>query len=332
MAESRSRLREALTEFAQAAKSTYQGRLFAQDALQGLRLIDLCREVFDVVVMNPPFGSLSLGVKEYLTDSYPDSKNDLLGVFVDRGLSLLRRGGRLGAITSRTCFFLTSFTDWRKKVVLGRSGVEVIADLGQGVMDDAMVEAAAYVLEKGSANAKAKVIRAIADDDRQGAMTASVAAHRSGTNDSRLFEAERRTFDLLPDSPFVYRVDANTISQFNSGTRFEPNIGEVRVGLQTGDDPRFVRAVWEVAPKDTQFCYYPTNEKHFVASMTPLCKRISADDMKVSHGGHSMLRAGASQPWYSPITLKLNYLENGAELRNFRDAKGKATGFFEKSG
>ncbi|MFU7548191.1 hypothetical protein, partial [Pseudomonas paraeruginosa] len=42
------RLRTALTDFAQAAKSTYQGRLFAQDALQGLRLIDLCREVFDV--------------------------------------------------------------------------------------------------------------------------------------------------------------------------------------------------------------------------------------------------------------------------------------------
>ena len=35
------RLREALTEFAQAARSTYQGRLFAQDALQGLRMIDL---------------------------------------------------------------------------------------------------------------------------------------------------------------------------------------------------------------------------------------------------------------------------------------------------
>ena len=53
------RLREALTDFARAAQATYQGRLFAQDALQGLRLIDLCREVFDVVVMNPPFGALA---------------------------------------------------------------------------------------------------------------------------------------------------------------------------------------------------------------------------------------------------------------------------------
>lgn len=142
------RLRVALTEFAQAAKSTYQGRLFAQDSLQGLRLIDLCREVFDVVVMNPPFGALASGTKDQLAKAYPRSKNDLLAIMVERGLELLRAGGRIGAITSRTCFFLSSFQKWREQVVLGIAQPEVMADLGHGVMDDAMVEAAAYVLEK----------------------------------------------------------------------------------------------------------------------------------------------------------------------------------------
>jgi hypothetical protein len=142
------RLRTALAEFAQAAKSTYQGRLFAQDALEGLRLIDLCREVFDVVVMNPPFGAPASNTKEALAKAYPRSKNDLLAVFVERGLELLRTGGRLGAITSRTCFFLSSFQRWREQVVLGVARPEVMADLGHGVMDDAMVEAAAYCLVK----------------------------------------------------------------------------------------------------------------------------------------------------------------------------------------
>jgi len=142
------RLREALTEFANAARSTYQGRLFAQDALQGLRLIDLCREVFDVVVMNPPFGAVSLGVKDVVNKSYAKSKNDLLAIFVERGLDLLRPNGMLGAITSRTCFFLSSFKKWRESTVLGTANPIVLADLGMGVMDDAMVEAAAYVLEK----------------------------------------------------------------------------------------------------------------------------------------------------------------------------------------
>jgi hypothetical protein len=142
------RLRAALTEFAEAAQSTYQGRLFAQDALQGLRIIDLTREAFDVVVMNPPFGALAAGTKIQLARAYPSSKNDLLAIFVERGLDLLRGGGRIGPITSRTCFFLGSFQKWRENVVLGIAQPEVMADLGYGVMDDAMVEAAAYVLEK----------------------------------------------------------------------------------------------------------------------------------------------------------------------------------------
>ena len=143
-----SRLREALTEFARAARSTYQGRLFAEDALQGLRMIDHCREVFDVVVMNPPFGALATDTKAQLFKAYPNSKNDLLAIFVERGLNLMRTGSRIGAITSRTCFFLSSFQKWREEIVLGIGRPEVMADLGFGVMDDAAVEAAAYVLEK----------------------------------------------------------------------------------------------------------------------------------------------------------------------------------------
>jgi hypothetical protein len=91
---------------------------------------------------------LSLGVKKGLVKAYPRSKNDLLAIFVERGLELLRRGGRLGAITSRTGFFLSSYRKWREEVILGIGHPEVMADLGHGVMDDAMVEAAAYCLVK----------------------------------------------------------------------------------------------------------------------------------------------------------------------------------------
>ena len=70
----------------------------------------------DVVVMNPPFGALSAGVKDQLGKAYPRGKNDLLAIFVERGLEVLRPGGRIGAITSRTCFFLSSFQKWREQV------------------------------------------------------------------------------------------------------------------------------------------------------------------------------------------------------------------------
>ncbi|RYG90168.1 MAG: SAM-dependent methyltransferase [Alphaproteobacteria bacterium] len=148
--EAEARLREALIDYSRTARSTYQGRLFAEDALQGLRMIDHCREVFDVVVMNPPFGALAAETKGQLVRAYPASKNDLLAVFVERGLEVLRAKGSLGAITSRTCFFLSSFQQWREDVVLASAPPVLLADLGHGVMDDAMVEAAAYVLRKSA--------------------------------------------------------------------------------------------------------------------------------------------------------------------------------------
>jgi hypothetical protein len=142
------RLRSALSEFSRATRSTYQGQLFAYDALQGLRMIDLCQELFDVIVMNPPFGLAPNGAKVIIDDIYKSSKNDVLAVFVERSLQILRNGGLMGPITARTCFFLSSFEEWRTKIVGSQSKLLAFCDLGHGVMDDAMVDAAAYVLEK----------------------------------------------------------------------------------------------------------------------------------------------------------------------------------------
>ena len=142
------RLRSALTEFAVAARSSYQAHLFAEDALMGLRLIDLTNLKFDVIVMNPPFGEIGQNVKGIVARSFPLSKHNLLSVFVERGIQMMRPTAMLGAITSRSCFFIKRFHEWRERIVLGSTRPVAFADLGIGVMDDAAVEAAAYVLEK----------------------------------------------------------------------------------------------------------------------------------------------------------------------------------------
>jgi hypothetical protein len=141
---------EELRRFAASAANgrTYTRRLFAHDAEQGLALIDLLRELFDVVWMNPPFGAASKNSKAYIEEHYPLTKNDLYAAFVERGLELLHPRGLLGAITSRTGFFLTSFRPWREDILIPRTRIHVVADLGYGVLDTAMVETAAYVLER----------------------------------------------------------------------------------------------------------------------------------------------------------------------------------------
>jgi hypothetical protein len=121
-------------------------RLFADDAGQGVALLELLRQRYDVVLMNPPFGIGSIAAKKEFEKSYPRTKNDIYAAFVERGIELLQPCGLLGAITSRTGFFLSSFQKWREEVLLEEAPPIVFADLGYGVLDGAMVEVAAYCL------------------------------------------------------------------------------------------------------------------------------------------------------------------------------------------
>ena len=100
-----------------------------------------------MVLMNPPFGAGSLRAKKEFEGAYPRTKHDVYAAFVERGVELLASRGRLGAITSRTGFFLTSFQKWREEILLESAPPAVFADLGFGVLDSAMVETAAYCLE-----------------------------------------------------------------------------------------------------------------------------------------------------------------------------------------
>lgn len=147
--EAEARIVDALRRFAESAagRTGVRRRLFADDAAQGIALIDLIRTRFDVVLMNPPFGAGSVDAKNEFEGSYPRTKNDVYAAFVERGIQLLHKRGMLGAITSRTGFFLSSFQRWREEILLKEAPPVVFADLGYGVLDSAMVEVAAYCLE-----------------------------------------------------------------------------------------------------------------------------------------------------------------------------------------
>lgn len=142
-------IRVSLERFLDEATALQQARrrLFAEDSGQGLGLVELAEQRYDVVLMNPPFGAGSARAKKDFEKAYPRTKNDVYAAFVERGIELLNPRGMLGAITSRTGFFLSSFQKWREEIILKQAPPVVFADLGYGVLDSAMVETAAYCLE-----------------------------------------------------------------------------------------------------------------------------------------------------------------------------------------
>jgi hypothetical protein len=144
----RERIRAALARFVreETGATNTRRRLFADDAAHGVALLAMAEKKFDAVLMNPPFGASSLRAKRDFEKAYPRTKNDVYAAFVERGTEILASRGRLGAITSRSGFFVSSFQKWRTDVLDAAPPV-VVADLGNGVLDGAMVETAAYCLE-----------------------------------------------------------------------------------------------------------------------------------------------------------------------------------------
>ena len=149
------RIRAALARFIsdEGSRANTRRRLFADDAAHGIALLGVAEKKFDTVLMNPPFGQGSTRAKKDFDRFYPRTRNDIFAAFVERGVELLTSRGLLGAITSRTGFFLPRFQRWREEVILQEAPPVVVADLGLGVMDAALVEAAAYCLEKATGEA-----------------------------------------------------------------------------------------------------------------------------------------------------------------------------------
>ncbi len=252
-----SRIVEALRVFAEAAAggTGVRRRLFAGDAGQGVALIDLMQTRFDVVLMNPPFGAASLGATKEFEQSYPRTKNDIYAAFVERGIQLLHERGMLGAITSRTGFFLTSFQMWREEVLLKEAPPVLVADLGHGVLDSAMVEVAAFCLESGHGNqtanreshSKTVFLRAVEADDKAQALESAIRRPGLGLT-ARRFDVDLANFAAVPRSPFAYWVGSKLRSLYSELPRLESSGRTARQGLVTVDDFRFVRLSFEVAP------------------------------------------------------------------------------------
>ena len=216
--------------------------LFAGDLAQGIAFIDVCRKRFDVVLMNPPFGAASLAAKKAFESTYPRTKNDVYAAFVERGIELLHPTGYLGAITSRTGFFLPSFRKWREEILLKEAPPIVFADLGQGVMDGAMVEAAAYCVERTTddRSVSCAFLRLRQPADKSTALRASVARQETTVLDSRVF-------GVLPGHSFAHWIPPRLFDIYSDLAQFDDHDRgrESRCGLGTLDDYRFLRLRWE---------------------------------------------------------------------------------------
>ncbi len=250
---------EVLTVLQSAADQATSGaaeRIFAAEARDAIRFVEAMRRRYDAVLMNPPFGEPARGTKNTLRTAYPflPGSADLLAAFVGRGYELLRPQGSVAAITSRVGLFLPTFERWRREILF-QNDFAVLADLGLGVMEQAMVEAAAYVVRRVDATSVTHTtcVRLVRSRDITQGLLEAVATARKGEPDPRVFRVSSADIEIIPGAPFAYWAHADLRNLFRRYPPLEGGVAEAKRGLSAGDDVRFVRLWWEIGQSQSSW-------------------------------------------------------------------------------
>lgn len=145
-------------------------------------------------------------------------------------------------------------------------------------------------------------------DAKGDALAERIAARNATGAAEETYTLDPAAFAQIPGSPFAYWVSDSIRRLFNKLSPFEGGGRAVRVGLQTGDDFRFVRTWWEVAP-NTIVCG--------TKGTTP------ADFRQLTLMGHPWVpfaKGGEYSQFYADIHLVVNWDRDGKGIRSFPKA------------
>ena len=259
------------------------------------RLIDIGETMawkYWVICTNPPYAgtsNLSANVNNFVKKNYPDSKADLFAVFIERCRAMTANNGYQAMITQHSWMFLSSFEKLREKMMLTENvnmahlGARAFEEIGgEVVQTTAFVRCANHV-----EGYKGTYCRLIEPTSQQGKEDMFLAGKNRYT-------ANQEDFGKIPGEPVAYWVSPTIYSMFERCEPFE-NYGDLKVGISTADNNRFVRLWFEI---DKEYMQFPEKK--------PLNE--SAKKWYPFNNG------GRTRRWYGNNFEVINWENGGAEI------------------
>jgi hypothetical protein len=247
-----------LQKYAERAENGhgYQRRLFANDTARGFAFVDVCRNFYDIVLMNPPFGEPSKRSKEYIETTTAAAKADIYTAFLFRWCQSLHENGKLGAITPRSFIYQVDFHEFRKLALFPQFGLPLLVELGFGELDEASNRTATFVLTPSRSRDEISLYTSVAEslDKARDLLRAASNALGSMWQPARIEE-----FDLPESSQLLFRLSSSFRALLATIPRLDPVLGKshkgarngvvyIVNGLQCPSDFRYVRLWTEVHP------------------------------------------------------------------------------------
>lgn len=250
-------------------------------------------EKYHAVLTNPPYIGRKLldrSLKAALKELYPDAHQDLCAAFVRRSMELLQPGGRFGAITQAPLMFLPSYGELRQNLINNNKLIAAV-DAGPGVFPlqgGEKVNSALLLIESTKPNHPQEKYEAIFLDvqnktDKETYLTELVSkSHNGGSADC--YSINPLTFSRHRKYSFNYKCPPLVLDITEKSLKLSC-LADVRQGLATTDNGRFVRYWWDVSPSEIGKRWFP------------------------------YVKGAGAERWFSPIRHVVDWANNGAAIK-----------------
>jgi SAM-dependent methyltransferase len=279
--------------------------IFAAEAEKSTGLLSLLSQKYDVILMNPPYGGMPKKCKEYAKKNYPKTHHDYSAAFIEQAVNLIEPGGYVGGLVSRSFMFLKSYQWLRETLLAEETTLNSVFDLGSGVLEGATARWAALVthkldrrersLERASETAFLRFVEANSEEQRIELFGKALDSITDSRSSDIVHYASSQELSKVPGMPYSYWTTPSIREIFarfppldkdGAGAERQVKVADVKEGMHTNQDQRFIRQYWEV----------PTESLGKVKWVP-------------------FLETGAGTSFYSDILLVVNWADNGRELK-----------------
>ena len=269
-------------------------KTLAEQMGKGLRLIRLLGQKYDVIVANPPYlgiGKISPTISERISSFDTVAKGDLFTLFMARVDQLRKKSGFSAFINMHSWMFLSSYEEFRKRS-FRENHFSKVAHMGRGggFQDwadfDKVMQTTMFVWQSSQ---KVKTESWFCRLNSYTNFQKGVQLLRFPPHHTYICPQSR--FAEIPGSPMVYWWP----EEFRQAHLKSPKLGEVgqtKVGLQTGSNDRFVRYFYEILLSAINFNQTPKKWCPYV-------------------------KGAAGKRWFHGIDEIVMWNHDGLEIKNF---------------
>ena len=280
-----------------------------------MTFLDILTTSFDVAVANPPYtDSSDFGpeLKEFAEANYkkPMKFNiNLYACFIKRCCELTDELGKVGMVNPPTFMYIKTFEDARKYMV-EKTHISLFVEWGYLGMfsPSARVDSAFFVLDKNKSKEDSLFIKLndLYEMKRKKVLFDAYADYCNGQPNDRVYLLPQDKLKAIKSWPFIYWISDEFREKFRS--QILDDVIYIKAGLQTGDNNKYLRFLWEVDPNTISKFKTDSKKWKFFA------------------------KGGPYEKWYGNMWLLIDWDNNGEKLRKQHGAVLRNSSFYFQEG